>query len=166
MMAKDWRGVSFAGGRIVLSGAKMATETKQERLATRWLRRAWEKMVDYAVITGRCSIPARLYAGREMFFRRHTWIPQAWAFSVSPLEEVQTVLAAVNGNLVPKQKAIAAYNGGKWKKVSVERRDERTTEREYKIIPPDVEKVELLPAPATPQQQQQQDEQRKDPPAK
>jgi len=52
MFAKDWRGVSFAGGRIVLSGAKLATETKQERVSTRWLRRVWEKMVDWSVILG------------------------------------------------------------------------------------------------------------------
>ena len=145
MFAKDWRGVSFAGGRIVLSGAKLATETKQERVSTRWLRRVWEKMVDWSVILGLTTIPAALFNQRPMYFRRHSWIPQQWPFSISPLEEVTATLRAVDGNLTSKREAIARYNGGKWKKIVAERAEERRMEREQEIIPPDTEKIELLP---------------------
>lgn len=155
MFAKDWRGVSFAGGRIVLSGAKLATETKQERLSTRWLGRAWDKLVDYGVMLGKVSIPARLYAGREMYFRRHSWIPQAWPFSLTPGEEIDATLKAVDGNLLPKQVAMAAYNGGKIKKVFRARANERNQERDLNIVPPDTVKKEGGAA-MTPQQQEQQ----------
>lgn len=167
MLAKDWRGVSFAGGRIVLSGAKLQTETKQERIDTRWLRRVWRKVVDYAVITGRCSIPGYLYRGREMYFRRHKWTPQAWQFSVAPGEEIGALLDAVHGNLIPQDEAIARYNGGKIKRVYADRAVERQMERDLDIVPPDVAQATANATRAsqsksttpTPQDRQKQTEQ-------
>lgn len=156
MFAKDWRGISFAGGRIVLSGAKLQTETKQERITTRWLRRAWHQMVDYAVIGGKCSIPGRLYNANPMYFRRHKWTPQAWPFSIAPGEEIGALLDAVDGNLTTKAEAVARYNGGKLKNVYADRSRECKSERELEIVPPQVQK--LTAASQTPQQVEQNGE--------
>jgi len=137
MLAKDWRGVSFAGGRIILSGVKIDTETRQERMATRWFREIWHRMVDEAVmLLTEISIPSALYHRKPLWFRRHIWVPQAWGFSISPGEEIEALLKAVDGNLKPKAQAVAEHNGGKWRHVAAARGAERTLERDLDIVPP------------------------------
>lgn len=138
MLANDWSGVSFAGGRIILSGCKLDTESRQERIATRWCRPIWHWMVDEAVLFRLTSIPAYLYNKRPFYYRRHLWIPQAWQFSISPGEEIEAKLKAVNGNITTKSQVAAEYNGGKWKRVSKLRMLEVKAEKAGEIVPPDV----------------------------
>lgn len=136
MLARDWRGVSFAGGRIILSGVKLDTETRQERIATRWLAPIAHRMVDEAVLLGKVDIPALKYGQRPLIYRRHEWIPQAWPYSVAPGEEVDALLKAVDGNLLTKAKAEARYSGGKWNRTKRIRQAERKDERDLDIVPP------------------------------
>lgn len=157
MLAKDWRGVSFAGGRIILSGVKLDTESRQERLATRWFRDIWNMMVDEAVMLLEwVTIPITEYNKRPLWYRRHQWVPQAWAFSITPGEEVDALLKKVDGNLMTKAQAVAQTTGGKWRHVSVERGTERQTERDLEIVPTQVAQGEAQAESIQQREQQNQ----------
>lgn len=157
MLANDWRGVSFAGGRIILSGVKLDTQTRQEKIATKWFKPIWERMVDEAVLLGVVSIPPRSYDRKPLYYRRHIWTPQAWAYSITPGEEINALLAAVDGNLIDKATAQAALNGGNWKHTKKLRAIERQDERDLDIVPPRNALMDQPTAPA-PQQLEQQNQ--------
>lgn len=99
MLMKDWRGVSFAGGRIILNGAKISTKVRQKLIIESMLRPFWHRMVEEAVIVGAVDIDARLYRDNRHVFNRHVWAGPRWSYAINPAEEVKARLMAVDGNL-------------------------------------------------------------------
>jgi lambda family phage portal protein len=99
MLMKDWRGVSFAGGRIILNAAKISTKVRQKLIIESMLRPFWHRMVEESVIVGAVDIDARLYRDNKHVFHRHVWAGPRWSYAINPSEEVKARLMAVDGNL-------------------------------------------------------------------
>lgn len=141
MLMKDWRGVSFAGGRIVLHGAKMSTRTRQQMLIESCLTPIWNRIVDEAVILGIVSIDPRVYAANLFTFRRHTWTPPKWSYSLTPGEEVDAKLKSIDGNLETLADVLAEDQYD-FEEVMEQRKIERQMERDNNILPTKVTQVE------------------------
>jgi capsid protein len=134
MLCKNWGGLSFAAGRLVLAEARQFTKSQQKLLNEAWLSPIWARMVEEAVITGAVDIPPRLYQRMPWAFHAHQWGPPAWPFALTPREEIEARLAAIEGNLDTKQNAISEL-GGWWREVFKQRAIEREQERELQIQP-------------------------------
>lgn len=142
MLARDWRGVSFAGGRIILSGTKLDTRARQRRMKDSWFRPLYHRLVDECVIVGAVDIPADLYSRRPRVFRRHRWVAPAWPYSITPGEEIDAALKAVDGNLTTVADQCAELYGNDFEDVAEEREFERSTERTKQIVPTKTAQVE------------------------
>lgn len=134
MLAKNWGGLSFAAGRLVLAEARLSTEAQQKRLTESWLSPIWCRMVEEAVIVGAVDIPPRLYQRMPWAFKAHEWGPPAWPYALTPREEIDATIAEVEANFTTKQRVIAK-KGGWWRDVFKQRAVEREEERTLKIQP-------------------------------
>ena len=148
MLLKDWRGISFAGGRLVLTGMKMDCRSRQRRLKESWFAPIWNRMVEECVLLGVVDIPPRLYAERPRLYQRHRWMAQAWQYAITPGEEVDALLKAVDGNLMTLAEAVAEHTGEDCEETLTERGREREIERELNIVPPQTTKLEMKSTPA------------------
>lgn len=99
MLAKNWNGLSFAAGRLVLTDAKKATEVGQQIMKEQWFSRVWQRIVDESVIVGEVDIDPRLYLEFPNVFRRHAWIPPKWDYAINPGEEIDADVTEINENL-------------------------------------------------------------------
>jgi capsid protein len=133
-MNKDWRSMSFAGGRLTLSGLRMSVKSSQKLVTEGMLTPIWQRMVDEAVIVGEVDIPPRLYNRMPELFQGHEWRPPAWPYALTPREEIESAISAVEHNFRTKQSVIAEY--GDWiDSVFPQRKIERDLERELGIVP-------------------------------
>lgn len=150
MLLKDWRGVSFAGGRLVLQGMKQDVECRQKRLCESWLGRIWNRMVEEAVLLGKCSIPAATYYQWPELFQKHKWMPPAWGYAINPLQEVQALVLARDENLITAAEATSSYSGEDYETTLLERSDECQLEGNLGVVPPSKKpKDAATPAPVT-----------------
>lgn len=99
MVVKNWNGLSFAAGRLVLADAKRSTEVDQKILREMWLCRVWARMVEEGVIVGEIDVDPRDYMAAPWAFNRHTWIAPKWEYALTPGEEVTADLDEIAGNL-------------------------------------------------------------------
>lgn len=134
MLMKDWQGVSFAGGRIVLNGAKITTKVRQKLLRESMLTPFWNRMVDEAVIVGAVDIDARLYRDNLHTFRRHEWGPPRWSYAINPAEEVKATVMALDNNLTTLAR-VHAEEQLDTEEVLPQRAMERQMERDRNIVP-------------------------------
>jgi len=148
MLMKDWSGISFAGGRLILQGVKQDARCRQKRLTASWLCRIWNRMVEEAVMLGRCSIPASLYGEYPEFYQNHKWTAPAWGYAINPLQEVQAMVLARNENLATGAESTAAFSGGDFEEVVQERSNERQLERDLNAVPPATAQLENKLQPA------------------
>lgn len=146
MLAKDWSGISFAGGRLILCGMKKDVRGRQKRMIESWLTPIWNRMVFEAVMLGKCDIPIAKFNDRPAVFCRHRWMAPAWEYAVNPGEEVTAYTNAVNENFMTRAQATAEYSGEDFEDTAVERGKEREIERQLKIVPPATAKLEMQPA--------------------
>ncbi len=142
MLMKDWRGVSYSGGRLVLQGVKQDVMSRQKRLCESFLCRIWERMVEESVMLGKCSIPAALFIEWPEVFCRHKWMAPAWGFCINPVNEVQAAVLAKNENMITAAQTTAEYCGEDFETLVDERAAERELEREKKVIPPATTAIE------------------------
>ena len=158
MLAKDWRGMSFAGGRLTLAEQRMVVESLQKLLVERMLTPIWNRMVEEAVIVGAVDIPPRLYQRMPWVFQAHEWGPPAWPFALTPREEVESTVTAIENNLMTKKRAVSRL-GGWLSEVFKQRAIERDEERTLGIQPGSAQeevKAEAMAQPAEPMDGQQQ----------
>jgi lambda family phage portal protein len=134
MLGKNWGGLSFAAGRLVLAEARQFTKSQQKLLVELWLCPLWNRMVDEAVIVGAVDIPPRLYARMPWAFQAHEWGPPAWPYALTPREEIDAKVAAIEANLDTKQRVISE-GGAWWREVFAQRAVEREEERTLRINP-------------------------------
>lgn len=99
MVVKNWNGLSFAAGRLVLADAKRSTQVSQRIMREQWLSRVWARMVEEGVIVGEIDIDPRLYLQSPWEFTRHVWIAPAWEYALNPGEEVDADIAEIEGGL-------------------------------------------------------------------
>jgi lambda family phage portal protein len=141
MLLKDWRGVSFAGGRIVLNSARLSTQSRQTLLIEGLLSHLWHWFVREAVALGLVDIAAREYQRDPWTFRRHTWTAPKWSYSITPGEEVKAKIDAIDGNLTTLADVLAEDQLD-FEEVMEQRKVERAKERGYDILPTKVTQVE------------------------
>lgn len=156
MLMKDWRGVSFAGGRIVLNAAKMSTKVRQKLIAESMLRPFWHRLVEEAVIVGAVDIDARMYRDNRHAFNRHVWAGPRWSYAINPAEEVRATGLALDYNLTTLAKELSE-NQEDLEEVIAQRIIEREMERQGNIRPNAVAESEA--ATVTAEQTAQQMEQ-------
>lgn len=141
MLMKDWRGVSFAGGRIILNGAKISTKVRQKLIAESMLRPFWHRLVEESVITGAVDIDARLYRDYRYIFHRHVWTGPRWSYALTPGEEVNAIVTALDNNLTTLAKELSE-NQEDLEEVLAQRIIEREMERQGNIRPNAVAETE------------------------
>lgn len=134
MLLKDWRGVSFAGGRIILHGCKMSVRCRQKLIGESFLRQFWHRMVEEAVIVGAVDIDPRVYRDNRHIFRQHSWTPPRFAYAITPGEEINAKVTAIDNNLATLADTLAEDQLD-LEEVIPQRVKERRLEREGEIVP-------------------------------
>jgi lambda family phage portal protein len=134
MLMKDWRGVSFAGGRIVLNSAKLSVRSFQKLIAEGLLCPWWNRMVEEAVIVGAVNIDPRAYRDHRFWFNQHTWTGQRWSYALTPGEEINAKVTAIDNNLATVADTLAEDQQD-LEVVFKQRTKERAMERDGKIVP-------------------------------
>lgn len=137
MLMKDWRGISFAGGRIILHGAKITTKVRQQILIESLLTPIWNRFVEEAVIVGGVEISSREFRDNIHLFRRHTWTGPKWSYAITPGEETGAIVTAIDNNLMTLSDALAEDQQD-FEEVMERRKVERQAERDMDIVPNDV----------------------------
>lgn len=135
MVAKNWAGTSFAGGRLVLTEAKIDAECRQRLLIELLLVPFWEALVDEAVLLGQADIRPALYRRAPWAFRKHYWMAPAWQYALNPGEEVGADVEAIDNNLTTLSDRLAA-RGRTLEDVIAVRRREVELLKEAGITPP------------------------------
>lgn len=141
MLMKDWRGVSFAGGRIILNAAKISVKVRQKLIIESMLRPFWNRLVDEAVIVGAVDIDARLYRDNAWLFQRHTWTAPKWSYAINPSEEVKATILELDNNLTTLANELGERQLD-LEEVYAQRQIEREMARQYGITPNAVTEAE------------------------
>lgn len=134
MVAKDWRGLSFAAGRLSLADARTFAKTCQKRNTEKWLCKIWQRMVFESVLAGACTIPVREFNANRWLYYRHSWTPPQWAYVITPGEEIKAAKDAVDNNFRTKASVVGEF-GDDLEDVFAERKKERQMERDMDIEP-------------------------------
>jgi lambda family phage portal protein len=134
MLMKDWRGVSFAGGRIILHGAKITARCNQKLIQEMFLTQWWNRMVDEAVIVGAVDIDPRKYSENRFRFRAHSWTAPRFSYALTPGEEINAKVTAIDNNLATLADSLAEDQQD-LEVVIKQRSKECEMERESDIIP-------------------------------
>ena len=134
MLMKDWRGVSFAGGRIILNGAKISTKVRQKLIMVALLRPIWNRFVEECVIVGAVDIDARTFRDNPHVFRRHTWTAPKWSYAINPAEEVKATILELDNNLTTLEKELGERQGD-LEETLAQRTIEREMQRQMNIQP-------------------------------
>ncbi len=141
-IARNWSGVSFAGGRLILNGAKISVGVKQKLLITRMKTLVYNEAVRQGVIVGALSINPSAFLNRPWVYQRHQWTSPLWSYAINPGEEVKALLAAVQGNLTTQEAATNQYSGMDLEEVIPQRGYEMDEQRAAGCLPPDVQAAE------------------------
>jgi lambda family phage portal protein len=141
-IARNWSGISFAGGRLILNGAKISVGVKQKLLITRVKTRVYNEAVRQGVIVGALSINPSAFNRRPWVYQRHQWTSPLWSYAINPGEEVKALLAAVQGNLTTQEAATNQYSGMDLEEVIPQRGYELDEQRAAGCLPPDVQAAE------------------------
>jgi lambda family phage portal protein len=123
LLMRDWRGVSHAGGRLVLHGAKLTTQAAQKLFAEGWIDPIWKAFCDEAVMLGKVSVSPREYLRQPYAWRHHHTTPPAWGYAINPKEEVEADIMAIEGHLKTHERAIGE-RGGDFEDVIAQRKRE------------------------------------------
>lgn len=138
-LMKDWRGVSFAGGRLVLNGAKITCQCEQQLLVVAWFAGIWNEMVREAVlfsVTSGVTINLSRFQQRPWVYQAHQWSAPAWTYAITPGEEIDADIKAVEHNFKTLEQ-VAGERGGNMEDVLEQRQKERKLEEAKGIEPPD-----------------------------
>jgi len=145
MLLKNWGGLSFAAGRLVLTALRLNVKARQKLIDEKFLSPVWRQMVDTAVAFGEMlgvsSVEPRLYLRRPWVYQDHKWTPPAWSYALTPGEEIKANIDAVNNN----QKTLAAVvaeSGEDLEEVLKQRAKEMKLQRDAEILPPEAAAAE------------------------
>ncbi len=122
-LMRDFRGLSFAGGRLVLNGSKRSVEANQQRVRETWYQPIIARVVEEAIMVGAVSLQPRLYARQPWAWALHKATPPAWGYAINPKEEVDADIAELDGCLTTLEDLIAK-RGGDYEEVIAQRRKE------------------------------------------
>lgn len=95
MVQKNWSGVSFSGGRLVLNEVRQASKVWQKLMVEKFLSPTWEFHLKYRRKT---AADLTAYLTDPAVMASHTWTPPGWSYALNPGEDVRANTAAVLGN--------------------------------------------------------------------
>lgn len=136
-LMKDWRGVSFAGGRLVLHGAKITCQCEQQLLTVAWFACIWNELVREAVLFSNRSgveINVSAYQQRPWLYQAHQWSAPTWSYAITPGEEVEADIKAVEHNFKTLEQ-VAGERGGNLEDVIAQRKIEVAMEKAAGVEP-------------------------------
>jgi lambda family phage portal protein len=136
MLMKDWRGVSFAGGRIILNGAKISCKVRQKLIIMSILRPIWNRIVEEAVIVGAVDLDARTYRDNRHHFNKHNWSAPKWSYAINPAEEVKATILELDNNLTTLEEELGERQRD-LEETFAQREIERAMARQMQIMPND-----------------------------
>jgi lambda family phage portal protein len=148
ILVKNWGGLSFAAGRLVLAEWRLDVKSRQKLLVEQVLCPIWHRMVNESVMLGACSIEPRNWSARPWVYQDHCWTPPAWPYAITPGEEIKANIEAVNNN----QRTLAsviAETGEDMEDVLDQRAREMQLQRDRDILPPEVKTVDVAAEAAT-----------------
>lgn len=149
-LMKDWRGVSFAGGRIVMHGAKISCQCDQQLMTVAWFVDIWNRMVDEAVMFGAVDVNVSAYDRRPWVYQSHKWTPPKFGYVITPVEEENAKVIRLRNNLSTLEQEVAE-DGEDVEDVLTQRAKERQLERDLNIVPPEVIQLEANAGSQSPQ---------------
>lgn len=135
-LMKDWRGVSFAGGRLILNAAKKSVRASQMLMKLSFFAPIVRRAMDECVILGLVDLPASEYAVAPWIWQRHKCTAPAWEYSVNPVQEVSADVLAVQNNFKTKEECIGERHGD-LEDTFEQRASEREMERSLGILSPE-----------------------------
>lgn len=135
-LARNWSGISFAGGRLILSGAKLSVGIKQQLIAVRAKSPTYEEAVRQGVIVGAVDINPMAFNRRSWVYQRHIVTPPLWQYAITPGEEVRALKEAVDAMLTTQEAATAQYSGMDLDEVIPQRGKEMEAARQAGCLPP------------------------------
>lgn len=133
-LMKDWRGTSFAGGRLILHGAKVKCQVSQMLLDVGWLMQVANEVTREAILFGAVDINASAYQQRPWVYEVHRWTPQAFGYALNPGEEVDAKISRIEHNLSTLDEELAD-EGDQLEDVLNQRKVERDLEKKLGIEP-------------------------------
>lgn len=133
-LMKDWRGVSFAGGRLVLNGAKIKCGVAQEKFITKWLSWIADEFVKQCVLFQAVDINLSAFQQRPWVYQAHRWTPCAWSYAITPMEEINAKIAAVENNQRTLS-SVVEENGDEMDEIFEERQIEVEKQESKGIVP-------------------------------
>jgi lambda family phage portal protein len=136
MLMKDWRGVSFAGGRIILNGAKISCKVRQKLISQSILRPIWNRIVEESVIVGAVDLDARTYRDNRHHFNKHNWSAPKWSYAINPAEEVKATILELDNNLTTLEEELGERQRD-LEETFAQREIERAMARQMQIMPND-----------------------------
>jgi lambda family phage portal protein len=139
-LMRDWRGMSFAGGRLILNGAKITCQCDQQLMTLAWFVDIWNRMVDEAVMFDVVDFNKSRYAARPWVYQAHKWTPPKWSYAITPGEEVRANKEAVRENFKTLEEVIAE-DGGDLEERLEQRRREVEMQNVDKTVPPDIQQM-------------------------
>lgn len=134
-IARNWSGVSFAGGRLVLNEAKMTAGVKQKLIATRALIPTANEAVKQAIIVGAVDINPSAFNRRPWVYQRPAITPPLWSYAITPGEEVNALRTAVDANFISQEAAAAQYSGADLDELIPQRGKELEAQRKANCLP-------------------------------
>lgn len=151
MLVKSWKGLSFAGGRLVLQETRVDLSCKQKFLTEQLLEMVWNRAVEEMVILGVVAIDAGSFKRAREAWLEHKWTPPKWPFSITPKEEIEADILEVEHNMATLEEKIASRGGGDIEQVFERRQSEVKEQRTREILPGALE-AEATAAPQTAEQ--------------
>lgn len=133
MLMRDWRGLSFAGGRLVLSGERLTVKSAQQMLAEAWFAAIWHRIVEESVIVGAVSLEPRAFEREPLAWKNHRATPPAWPYSITPGEEVDADIAAMDANMKTLEACIAERGGDLEETLEQREKERRLMERKQLV---------------------------------
>lgn len=135
LLMRDWRGISFAGGRIVLTASRLTAKSCQQLLAEGWFSPIYHRACDEAVALGRVTLSARDYSRAPWLWRNHRITPPAWSYSIEPGKEVEADIKSVEANFKTMEQVIGEH-GADFEEVLAQRELEEKALREKGLKSP------------------------------
>lgn len=136
MLVKNWGGLSFAAGRLVLASAELDCRVRQKLMRVRWYSALWQQMIREGVLFGALEISKTAYQRRPHVYSRHVWTPPRWPYSVNPIDDIRAKSLAVSENFVTRASVCAEYEGD-YENIIRERGAEVARETAAGCLPPD-----------------------------
>lgn len=134
MIMSDWRGLSFSGGRLVLTSAKKDIASRQKLMRNGLHAPVWKQMVREGVMFGAISADIRRFNEYPRLYTRHKWNPQVWDYSVNPVQDINASILEIDANIRTLADVIAERTGGDLEETLAAREQEIKLQKQKQIL--------------------------------